>query len=50
MRYEEVRQIRYSHRLKRECEFRIVFAVSEGPRAGIEKWFKLTAEEMPTLR
>jgi hypothetical protein len=50
MRRVEVRDVRYSLESKCECEFRLVYEVSDGPRKGTEKWFKLEQEELATSR
>ena len=45
MRYEEVREIHYSHRLQRRVYFVLIYQVSAGPRPGIEKWFLVHRKE-----
>jgi hypothetical protein len=46
MRYVEDTVVRYNLRLKRETTFRLTYAVSPGPRPGIEKWFRVRIEEL----
>lgn len=46
MRYEVVTEDRYSIGRKRQSRFRLTYLVSEGPTAGIERWFLVGMEDL----
>ena len=44
MREEVVTTVRYCLRLRREVAMRLTYAVGEGPRPDIVRWFPVRAE------
>jgi hypothetical protein len=49
MREQTITAVRYSPKLRREVTVRLTYAVSEGPRPEVTRWF-LIREEVQNLR